>query len=117
MLALNLADIATTLYGFSLDASEIRGYSIDVNESNQFFPGKSFITRESLFIKVCLSIVYVGIFIAAYRLCIKEGLSKGLWILNATLFILIGIYTVAVANNLLGIIAVKGQGMTNISGW
>jgi len=107
VVALNLVDIVTTIHGFSLDGIEIRGYSLDASEGNLLFPGKSFIARESLFIKVCLSIVYAGAFIAAYRLCMKESFSKGLWILNITLVVLIGIYAVVVANNLLGIIAVK----------
>jgi len=94
LVALNLADIITTIYGISLGGSEL----------NPLFPGESFITRESLIIKICLVIVYAGIFIVSYKLCKKESFIKGLWVLNIQLLVLVGIYIVVVGNNLLGII-------------
>lgn len=92
LVALNLADLATTLYGLRLGGTEL----------NPLF------SRESAPFKICIVSVYAGLFTAAYRLCLKEGFSKGLWILNVNLLILIGIYLVVVGNNLVGIMSYKG---------
>ena len=65
LIALTLADVVTTIYGLSIGGREL----------NFLFPGESFITKESLTIKICLSIIFVGIFTVTYRLCLKEGFS------------------------------------------
>ena len=93
LITLNITDIVTTIYGLSLGGSEL----------NPLFPGESFITRESLATKICLPIIETVLFFITYRLCQKEGFSKGLWILNIQLLALIGIYAFVVGNNLTGI--------------
>jgi len=93
LIVFNLADIATTVYGFSLGAGEL----------NPLFQRKSFITTESLMIKIVLSIVFTSVFTVSYRLCAREGFDKGKWMLNIILVILAGIYSVVLVNNLAAI--------------
>jgi len=88
LITLNVADVASTLHGFSLGATEL----------NPLF------SVELIPAKLVVSLVYAGLFVLAYNLCVKEGFSKGLHVLNITLFGLVGIYIAVVANNLTGII-------------
>jgi len=97
LVALNSTDIITTVYGLSLGAGEL----------NPLFPSDSFVTRKSLNIKICLPLIYTGLFTITYSLCKKENYSKGLWLLNINLLLLVGSYTIVVTNNLLGIIMAK----------
>ena len=97
LVALNSTDIITTVYGLSLGAGEF----------NPLFPGDSFVTRESLIIKIGLPLVYIGLFNVSRALCKKESYSKGFWLLNINLLFLVGFYTIVVTNNLLGIIMAR----------
>jgi len=93
LIVLNLTDVTTTFYGFSLGANEV----------NPLFPGQSFARPESLVIKIFLPVLYACLFTVTHRCCLKQGLSKGLQILNIGLFFLIGFYIIIVVNNLLQI--------------
>ncbi|MBZ9569432.1 hypothetical protein KJA16_00735 [Patescibacteria group bacterium] len=97
LVALNSTDIITTVYGLSLGAGEF----------NPLFSGDSFVTKESLIIKIGLPLVYSGFSTITYGLCKKENYSKGFWLLNINLLFLVGFYTIVVTNNLLGIIMAK----------
>ncbi|MCZ2845627.1 MAG: DUF5658 family protein [Candidatus Bathyarchaeota archaeon] len=99
LLALNIVDLVTTVYGFSLGASEF----------NPLFPGDSFATKKSLLIKTYLPLIYSLLFMAAHKLSTKAKLSKGLWFLKIKLMVLVGFYIVVVSNNLLGIVAIQGK--------
>ena len=94
---LNLADIVTTVYGFSLDVGEL----------NFLFPGKSFIAIELLTIKVCLLCIYLGLFVLTYRFCLRNTFPKGTLVLNIELAALLCIYSVVVVNNFIGIVVTK----------
>lgn len=84
LITLNVADVATTLHGLSLGAAEL----------NPLF------SVELIPAKLAASLIYAGLFVLAYNLCTKEGFSKGLHVLNVTLFGLVGIYIAVVTNNL-----------------
>jgi len=88
IIALNIADVATTLYALPLGVTEL----------NPFFSVKQIPA------KIVASLVYAGFFLLTYNRCMKIGFSKGLHILNFTLYGLLGIYTVVVTNNLIQII-------------
>ena len=88
IIALNVADIATTFCGLSLGATEL----------------SPLFSVEAIPVKIVLTFLYAGLFVLAYNLSMKEGSSKGLHVLNITLFGLVGVYAVVVANNLVGII-------------
>ena len=89
---LNLVDVASTFYGLSLGATELT----------------PLFSRESVGLKICLPLVYAGVFAVTYRLCSKRAFSAGLRILNVNLLILVGIYAVVVANNVFGIVTNVG---------
>lgn len=99
LLALNIVDLATTVYGFSIGGSEL----------NPLFPGNSFVTKKSLLVKTYLPLIYSILFMAAYKISTKAKLSKGLWFLKINLMILVGFYIATVGNNLLGIVAIQGK--------
>jgi len=103
LITLNVVDVATTLYGLSLDGTKFTvvtpdDFTLGVTELNPFF------SMEAILVKIVVSLVYAGLFVLAYNLCVKEGFSKGLHVLNVTLFGLVGLYIAVVANNLTGII-------------
>lgn len=93
LVALNLIDIATTAYGFSIGKTE----------SNLFFPGHSFIRKELLIGKISVTILYTLLFAIAYKFYNVHNLPKGLWVLDTNLFYLVGLYALGVTNNLLSI--------------
>lgn len=95
LFVLNLADIATTIYGFSLGAGEL----------NPLFQGKSIITTGSLITKICLTLIFISIFTMSYKLCPQKYFAEGRWILNTNLVIVVGMYLGVVINNLTLIIA------------
>ena len=86
LIALNFADVATTLYGLRLGGVEL----------NPLF------RMESLPVKVVLPFVYASLFLFSHRFC-QDHYAKGLRILDVNLAVLIMIYVVIVANNLVGI--------------
>lgn len=81
---LNVADVATTLYGFSIGASEL----------NPLF------SVNLIPYKLLLTVVYAGIFVLAYKFCTTKNVPKGLLVLNVNLLALVGIYTAVIVNNL-----------------
>lgn len=93
-IALNVADIATTLCGLSLGATEF----------NPLFSVKA------ITFKLAVTLLYAGLFVLTYNLSMKESFSKGLRVLNINLLVLVGIYVVVVANNLV-VITLTSWGM------
>lgn len=90
LVILNLADIATTFYGLSIGGSEL----------NPLFQ------PEGVPIKIALPLMYAFLFLGSYQFCQKSRFKKGLKTLDINLAILIIIYVLVVANNLIGIMRV-----------
>jgi len=84
LITLNVADVATTLHGFSIGAAEL----------NPLF------SVNLIPLKLLLTVVYAGIFVAAYKFCAAKNVPKGLLALNVNLLVLVGIYTAVIVNNL-----------------
>jgi len=97
LLVLDIADVITTIYGLSIGAKE----------SNPLFPGDSFLTIESVILKIGLVLAFCVSFTVAYRAFLKRDFSTGLKILSVNLFVLVGFYAFVVTNNLLVIFLMR----------
>lgn len=95
LITLNVADVITTLYGFSLGAAEL----------NPLF-------SEGLIpAKILMTIVYTALFTIAYKWCQKKDVAKGLLVLNINLTVLVAIYVVVLVNNFVVIATILGGAM------
>jgi hypothetical protein len=103
LVALNIADLITTVYGFTLGASEL----------NPLFPGKSFATLELLIIKLWLPCGFLCSFTLAERF--SKDFPAGELMIKISLGVLLCLCACIVTNNIVGIINYRiSRGLSDV---